>query len=819
MKVAKPKTIQTKFLLGLAAIALGGGLIFSFGLYFHLRGLLESEVAHKAELILSQVEAVRRYVRETLRPVMYGLLPEDEFIIEAMSTSYISRKVMENVDSGEDPFTYRRVSIDARNPQFEATEREATLVRYFQDHPKALEISRFETIEGLQYYLIARPVRFGKSCMNCHGEPADAPAVLIERYGDRNGFGRIEGSVGGVTSVIMPVGSALSRIRGATLGYVLMAIFGTFICFAVVNILFNRVVIQSLRGVLDAFPRYFGKQAHQTLFSRLDAMGEEGDEIDEIQRSVEELASNLSTARSELEKYAKNLEGMVEERTKELSLEAMERRSDVLLFVGLLDGLNQSQTRRELIETALPKIGERYRAREAAFVCTLASQNSYSWPVKNIRPQLPEDWPSILAESRPVFTYDTALIPVQPNDTALEGYLILRWDEDTGEEPGQMRDVLIALGRQLGIAMENINALDNLLRQNDVLASIFEGIADPLLLMDGACNIIIANQAARALAQYENIPAKDVDILLARMLGIDPAKGKACPLRQVLEDGTPKSYETELLAGRSFALNIYPVPGSKDRGGRAVIYVRENSSEKRMLARLQQNEKLITVGKLAAGLAHEINNPLGIILCYAELLRSAASTDQSKADVEIIINHTKQAQRVLQDLLNFARPRKATKGPCDPLTVITTLCEVFSVQAEKRGASIKLDLPQSLPRVNIGPESLEQIISNLLLNAIDACGDDQASCSINVSASEIQETDEVVITIRDNGPGIAPHDLPRIFDPFFTTKEVGKGSGLGLAVVYGLMQQVGGRIDVDNADGAVFTLTLPAKNQGDNHLE
>ncbi|MCK9238930.1 DUF3365 domain-containing protein [Desulfocurvus sp.] len=810
MRVSRPRTIQTKFLMGLAAIALGAGLLFSCGLYVHLRGLLEAEVADKAEMVLDQVEAVRRYVRETLRPAMYQALPAHEFIIEAMSTSYVSRKVMEHTELSPSQLQYRRVAVGARNPRFEADNRELALIEHFRANPGEDRVSRFETIEGAEYYITAKPVRFTASCMNCHGDPADAPQVLLDRYGTGRGFGHELDSIAGLTSVVLPVNSALTRIRGATLGFVVLSCAGALLCFGVVNILFNRVVVFNLRRVLDVFPLYFKEQAQSPILSRLDDLGDmdEGDEIDEIMHAVEEMARTLSSARQELEHYAGNLRCMVDERTKDLSLEAMERRSDVLLFVSLLDALKTSQTRRELIETTLPSIGTRYGASRAAFICTLSSQNFFSWPEKDRRPDLPADWRQVLAEARPVFTHDTALIPVQPSDSALEGYLCLYWDAEAETEPGQMRDVLIALGRQMGIAMENLNALDTLLRHNTMLESIFEGIADPLMLMDGSCSVIMANEAARQLSIDTDADAEDNP--LPRMLGLDPAAGERCPLRQVLQQGRPTSYEATLSGQRSFALNVYPLPGSRDRGGRVVVYARENTAEKRMLESIQQSEKLVTVGKLAAGLAHEINNPLGIILCYAELLRSAADSDQQRADVDVIIRHTKRAQRVMQDLLNFARPRGGGHGPCDPVSVIAVLADVFSLQAQKTGTALDIALPPDLPLVATSAEALEQIMGNLLLNALDAVSQDPAAPGrITVSASHDPEAGTVTITTADNGPGIAPEHLRRIFDPFFTTKEVGKGTGLGLAVTYGLVQQAGGTIEAANGGGAVFTLTLP----------
>ncbi|NJB69250.1 signal transduction histidine kinase [Desulfobaculum xiamenense] len=807
MRVTKPTKLQTRFLIGLAGIALGGGLLFACGLYFHLRSLLETEVASKAELMLNQVEAVRTYVRSTLRPTMYRVLPKDQFIIEAMSTSYISRKVMDGMASGDvTPHNYRRVAINARNPHYEANKREIELIRYFREHPSATTFSRFDTIAGQQFYITARPVTFVTSCMNCHGSPDKAPRELIERYGSQRGFGHEADVVAGVTSVTLPVGSALSRIRGATLGYISLAVAGALLFFGIVNVLFNRVVVHNLRRLTDVLGHHFTEQADTDVLDRLG----KGDEIEDVMHGVEELAAHLSTARRELEHYAVNLRRMVDDRTADLSLEAMERRTDVMLFVSLLDTLNVSHTRRELIEASLPRIGQRFKARRAAFICTLASQNFYSWPVPDVRPPLPDDWQRIVASGEALVFHDRAYVPVRSSDHTVEGYLYLETGDNAEIEPGQVRDVLVALGQQLGIAMENLNALDTLLTQNDLLGSIFEGIADPLLLMDGGCRVVLANQAARVLGASQADEGIDA---APRLLGLDPNNGSGCPLQSVLGRGTPLSYEEEIPGGRTFQVSVYPVRGGQNRDGRAVVYAREVTAEKLMLTRMQHNEKLVTVGKLAAGLAHEINNPLGIIACYAELLRSAAGGDQQRADLDVILRHTRQAQRVLQELLNFARPRKASDGPCDPGDVLRMVCDVFAVQAEARHVNLTTELPVALPLIKADPASLEQILSNLLLNALDAVARDTGQ--VHLRAVHDATRCEVLIIVADNGPGIPRENLGRIFDPFFTTKDVGRGTGLGLAVVYGLVREMGATIDVENRDGAQFTLTFPVPEDTD----
>lgn len=232
--------------------------------------------------------------------------------------------------------------------------------------------------------------------------------------------------------------------------------------------------------------------------------------------------------------------------------------------------------------------------------------------------------------------------------------------------------------------------------------------------------------------------------------------------------------------------------------------------EKRMRMQVWQSERMATVGKLTAGLAHEINNPLGVILCYATLLRQSVTESQQKTDLEIIERHTRQAQRVLQDLLNFARPKAAGSGTADACAVAASITEVFSLQATKKGVRLTLDVPGNPLPVRMGVGELEQVFGNLMINALDAVAEQSGEIHVRVAAAA---DNMVVLEVADNGPGVAEADAPHIFDPFFSTKEIGAGTGLGLAVVYAMVTDVGGTIEVDKAPvlgGARFTVAVPA---------
>ncbi len=802
MNAFGPKNLQAKFLMGLGAIVLFLGLFFASSLYFHLSSLLDTQVKDKADLVFGQVSSVQQYVRETLRPKMYEELPEGEFIIEAMSSSYISRAIMDKLNLTHSEYYYRRVAKNARNPMFEVNEKEEELLEFFRSHPDEEYYEGYRKLNGAEYFIKARPVVFGASCMMCHGVPSDSPPVLLERYGTERGFGHKLDEVAGLVVVGVPVEGAVGQIRDATVGYAALYGGGMLLFFGLVQMFFNRLIMTNLRRLTRKFRTLFQEDAELGVWEKL----EHGDEIEEVVQGLEEIGDHVHEMHYQLRLHSENMEQMVEVRTGELKLEAEERRSDVGLFVQLLDGLNKSNSRRQMWQYSLPLIVQRFRAKEGAFVCMLASQTYYAWPEGTLKPALPENWKEIIVETKPYYEPGQAYIPVGASDASSEGILYLKWDEGT-RVTEQDRNVLRALGQQLGIAMENLAALHNLLRQKDMLQAIVEGIGDPLLLMDGACNVVLANEAARELSQSFGEDLGKGQILTP--FRETHAKDE-CPIQAALEQADPMSREVVVADGRYFSISVFPVTAGAAEEGRGVVYIRDVTQEKQMLSSMQQSEKLATVGQLAAGLAHEINNPLGVIKCYAELLKGAEAGHEVTPDAEIIIKHASQAENVLQELLNFARPKQVEPMSLDLGKAVTDAVNVFRVQAEKKGVEITPNIENGLPKLIVNEQSLEQILANLLKNALDAVEVDAGRIEVSVR-HEVDNT-SIAIIVSDNGPGIGEEDKKKLFDPFFSTKEVGKGTGLGLAVVYGLVKEMGGSIHVEVDEGAAFVVRLPVND-------
>jgi signal transduction histidine kinase len=230
-------------------------------------------------------------------------------------------------------------------------------------------------------------------------------------------------------------------------------------------------------------------------------------------------------------------------------------------------------------------------------------------------------------------------------------------------------------------------------------------------------------------------------------------------------------------------------------------------------ARLVRSERLASVGRLAAGLAHEIGNPLAAILGFEDLLLAGGLDEADQKDfLTRMKRETERIHRILRDLLDFARPAAATHAsdindaPGSVQQAIDTARALLGPQKALRDVNICFDVEEALPAVTLSEEQLVQVLLNLLLNAADAV----PSQGGRIDVRAVRTTSGVRVEIEDNGPGVSVEIRDRLFEPFTTTKEVGKGTGLGLAVCRGLLEGAGGTITSEEGKvGARFAFTLP----------
>lgn len=249
---------------------------------------------------------------------------------------------------------------------------------------------------------------------------------------------------------------------------------------------------------------------------------------------------------------------------------------------------------------------------------------------------------------------------------------------------------------------------------------------------------------------------------------------------------------------------------------RDITEKRKMEAEKDKLSKqLLQSEKLAAVGQLAGGVAHEINNPLGVILGFSQSLMRGIKDDHPLfMPLQSIEREAKRSKNLVQDLLTFSRVGKAEKENCVLKDVVNGALTLVEAQTKVRSVELIREFSDNLTNAFINRNQIQQIIINLANNAIDAMPKG-GTLTIRTLLHKENGTDYVVIQVQDTGSGIPKDIQTKIFEPFFTTKEVGKGTGLGLALVYEIVQKHKGRIEIDSEEGrgTVFEVFLPAEGK------
>lgn len=373
----------------------------------------------------------------------------------------------------------------------------------------------------------------------------------------------------------------------------------------------------------------------------------------------------------------------------------------------------------------------------------------------------------------------------------------------------------------LGRERQEILTLNlNLESKERFIRNVIESLRDGIAILDLDRRVVGWNQA---LAEHSGIPLDE--IRGERFLDAFPnfRKEGLEPLLDGLYTGEDDAFTLERFEHVSRVTGPMTVnlQGSVIRGPRGqlegVVLVLENITERVALERsVQQSEKLAAVGTLAAGLAHEINNPIGIMLSRIELMLSEVDELELPAplrqDLEVLQRNAQRVSRITQGLLSLARRAPGVKTPIDLNLVVDDTLVLFEGQATKAGIVVTRRLTPGLPRVQGDANELQQVLLNLLKNAREALAD---GGEIRVETGLTPDRPGWVrMAVVDTGPGISPELRPKIFVPFFTTKE--DGTGLGLAVSYRIVEDHGGRLDVSSTPGAgtTFTVLLPTLSSG-----
>ncbi len=257
-----------------------------------------------------------------------------------------------------------------------------------------------------------------------------------------------------------------------------------------------------------------------------------------------------------------------------------------------------------------------------------------------------------------------------------------------------------------------------------------------------------------------------------------------------------------------------------DNSGTVVGYFavhRDITEQKNLQQQLIQAQKMESIGLLAAGIAHEVGNPLTSISSLVQIIQRTTHDDFTQEKLELIKSQIARISRIIRDLVDFSRRSSYEVQLTDVNKTIREAIEIVRVGKKSKTIAFQVELDDNLPRILLVPDQIEQVFINILINAIDAIHE-SVSAPARVSTEKGKITvrssladESMVITISDSGTGISQDAMPKIFEPFYTTKQVGEGTGLGLWVSYGIIKSFHGNIQVSSAlgEGTTFTITLP----------
>ena len=385
------------------------------------------------------------------------------------------------------------------------------------------------------------------------------------------------------------------------------------------------------------------------------------------------------------------------------------------------------------------------------------------------------------------------LIPLTSRDTA-QGLLILTDDEARAFHASTLRTLQMVVP-QISGALSNIQLYDHLRTSEAKYRTFVERMQDVVYICDRQWQILDMNPAARGL-----FPHVDAGESLATLFSSDHATSQFRGTVEIF--GSIQNFECELY--RPSEDEVSALINAVDDGERISVVIRDVTEQKRLADHLGRTQKMESIGTLASGIAHDFNNILGIILPTAELIQMTEEEGKNFERAETIIDASTRASDLTRQLLSLARDEPQSVERVDLNEVVAKTTQLLGETIDR---TIRLEMVLgAIPLIRADENQIAQALINLAINARD-----EMPSGGQITFRTSTESGRVLLSVADDGPGVAPAVVDKIFDPFFTTKEKGCGTGLGLSMVYGTVQRHGGTIEVRTElnQGTEFLMYFP----------
>lgn len=366
-----------------------------------------------------------------------------------------------------------------------------------------------------------------------------------------------------------------------------------------------------------------------------------------------------------------------------------------------------------------------------------------------------------------------------------------------------------------GVLTANIHRLEKQVRERTAelersrafTEHLFDSLKDRIIVTDRRGVVVKANRVARDAAADELCGRVCTDVFTE-------CAGSCAVMARLNDEGPPEPYlRRDERTGRLWSIDVYPVPSIDDGRPELVLEVgRDVTDEKQLEAQVRHQEKMACLGMLAAGMAHDIGNPLASLSSELELLELEDDQDATKDSLGTLRTHVDRIGRTLREMVDFARRRGEEVSRVSVSTAVDDALRLVRHDKRVRDVTLVTDVPYDLPGVKMVEDHLVMVIVNLLINALDAMPE---GGELTVRAR--REDEGVRVDVIDTGVGMSEDVLAHVFDPLFTTKSERGGTGLGMTVSQSVVRAVGGRMDVRSApgEGTVVSLVLPAGGDDD----
>lgn len=398
-------------------------------------------------------------------------------------------------------------------------------------------------------------------------------------------------------------------------------------------------------------------------------------------------------------------------------------------------------------------------------------------------------------------------------------------------EPAKYSDkdlqILLPAAKHIAIALENSLLFEEISKEKKEWERTFDAITDMVWIEDTNQRVLRANQALLRKTGLSSMEV--VGTGCGKVLSLMGLGNVGCLCGETISTKRPSSREVRSESGSIFNFWAYPLVDEEGHLYAIVHYLKDVTSQRRLEQQLIRADKLASLGTLVAGIAHEINNPLGIIAGYSEALIDRARDPQLHRMEEfedfpeylgIIHREMFRCKEIVGSLLDFSRPHKGKARELDVNELIKEVILIVKHRAKRLHYNLELDLNRDLPKIVAEPGSMRQLFMNIIINAMYFTPEG-GSITIKTEMDENADAQEgkefINVSITDTGSGIPKETIDKIFDPFYTTKPIGEGTGLGLSICHRIAEEHGGRIEVrsEQEKGTTFVIKIPAKGAND----